>query len=213
MGKKRSKPSVVDPIMVTTVSRWGTKAQGKLNERERGYKNRIFELETSLNAIVEDTNKALRETEASRDRLQGMLDAVMSTYTLESLRCVCSLPVRSAIDLGVYESLRVLTRWLADLESPQLRGNVTTAIMLASLDKVARVPATSPPVSGITKVLPDHDDADSVDDLFARGVDVHLERMDDHYYWLGITPMIGGETVHIDISQEKTKLMRARIRK
>ena len=37
-----------------------------------------------------------------------------------------------------------------------------------------------------------------IDDMFLRGVDVHLERMDTNYYWLGIT-LPDGRTVHIDI--------------
>jgi len=33
----------------------------------------------------------------------------------------------------------------------------------------------------------DHDDPESVDDLFAENADVHLERMANGYYWLGIS--------------------------
>jgi len=33
---------------------------------------------------------------------------------------------------------------------------------------------------------PDHDDPESVDDLFARSVDVRMERMDNGHYWFCI---------------------------
>lgn len=50
----------------------------------------------------------------------------------------------------------------------------------------------------------DLDDADSIDDLFVKGCDVHLERMDNGFYWIGI--YVGDEVIHIDIvSRRKIK--------
>lgn len=57
--------------------------------------------------------------------------------------------------------------------------------------------------------LPDPDDADSVDDLFVRGCDVHLERMSSGYYWIGIH--VGDEVIHIDIVSKRK--IKARVRK
>lgn len=49
--------------------------------------------------------------------------------------------------------------------------------------------------------IPDQDDPNSVDDLFAEGVDVRLERMSDGYYWMMIR--VDGEEHHFDLSVPK----------
>ena len=62
---------------------------------------------------------------------------------------------------------------------------------------------------------PDPDDPTSIDDMFIRGsesADVHLERMDNGYYWIGVT--IDGVTTHIDITIDKgRRTIRARVRR
>jgi hypothetical protein len=212
MAKKRPKPRVPDPVIVGGVPRWGTKKQGALDARERGYKNRIFELEQAQAESI----RALASLAAQRDDLRRKLDAAASPRRIAALRKVCMLPLRESTDLGIADELLSLCAWLAELEMG-IATQVKIAMDVASGKSPPSVPGTNPspvfpPVSGITKTVPDHDDADSIDDLFARAVDVHLERMDECYYWLGITP-IGGQTIHIDISQEKNHPIRARIRK
>jgi hypothetical protein len=219
MAKRR--PPQIKPKR-TPLIRWGTQKQGKANERERGYLNRIHELETMVNTLVDDANKLVHDTTMARGRLQSALDAIINPVEIIALRCVCSMPLVKATELGLAANVTALCKVLARLEDTQVQAKAKAAIVQDALDKVASgkplsVPGTNPnpvfpAVSGVTKVRPDEDDADSVDDLFAKGVDVHLERMDDRYYWLGLTP-IGGETVHIDISQTKSHPMRARIRK
>lgn len=51
------------------------------------------------------------------------------------------------------------------------------------------------------RITADHDDPNSVDDLVATGADVHLERMSDDHYWLGIT--VDGITHHFDLTTRK----------
>jgi hypothetical protein len=57
---------------------------------------------------------------------------------------------------------------------------------------------------------PDHDDEDSVDDMFIKNCDVHLERMDNGFYWLGV--YIDGEVVHIDICTPERSRTRIKAR-
>lgn len=129
-AKKRRKPYDGDPMMVTTLPRWGTKAQGKQNERERAYKNRIHELETALagaQGVIEHTAK-------SRDGLMRMLDTVLSPRYVAALRKVCLMPLLSSVELGVDEPIGILCVWLAQLENPDVRGSVAGAIV-GSMDK------------------------------------------------------------------------------
>src|SRR6185295_4433929 len=49
--------------------------------------------------------------------------------------------------------------------------------------------------------IPDHDNPESVDDLFAGNADIHLERMNNNHYWIGIT--INGETHHFDLHSKR----------
>jgi hypothetical protein len=49
--------------------------------------------------------------------------------------------------------------------------------------------------------IPDHDDPDSVDDLFAKNVDVRLEQMSSGHYWLCI--FVGDEEHHFDIVSKR----------
>lgn len=52
--------------------------------------------------------------------------------------------------------------------------------------------------------LPDHDDDDSVDDMFVRNCDVHLERMSNGYYWLGIyVDRDPTKTVHVELTSKR----------
>ena len=51
---------------------------------------------------------------------------------------------------------------------------------------------------------PDRDDKHSIDDLFAEGCSVHLERMDNGFYWMGIYCADGRE-IHIDIVNKRNK--------
>jgi hypothetical protein len=46
----------------------------------------------------------------------------------------------------------------------------------------------------------DHENPDSVDDLFAVGA-IHLEQMSACHYWLGIT--IGDRTYHINLHSKR----------
>lgn len=55
--------------------------------------------------------------------------------------------------------------------------------------------------------IPDQDDARGVDDLFAQGVDVRMERMSDGRYWLCIYD--GSEEHHFDLAvpaRSRTKI-------
>lgn len=63
------------------------------------------------------------------------------------------------------------------------------------------------------KFRPDPDDDTSIDDAFVKTpVDVHIERMDRAYYWIGITDS-NGVTHHIDITLDKgRRVIRARVR-
>jgi len=58
--------------------------------------------------------------------------------------------------------------------------------------------------AGPLRWKPDADHAASADDLFARPEHVHLERMSDTHYWLGLE--IDGVTHHIDIVKQGRKL-------
>lgn len=57
------------------------------------------------------------------------------------------------------------------------------------------------PAGSSIRWKPDHDDPNSVDDLFANGAHVHLERMSNTHYWLGIT--IDGVTHHFDLHSKR----------
>jgi hypothetical protein len=57
--------------------------------------------------------------------------------------------------------------------------------------------------------ISDHDDEDSLDDMFIENCDVHIERMDNGFYWIGI--YVDEEIVHIDITAPRE--IRARPRR
>ena len=193
--------------------RWGaTKAQGERNARERRVKNQIADLETSLSGA----QVVIGNLVTDRDRYRRMVDSVASPRALSALRQVCKISTFDAMLLGIDEPLRQLCKWLTELEGGVI-DNIKTALATDNPTPQAKSgPADGvfPPVSGVTKVLTDHDDPSSVDDMFAKSVDVHLERMDHDYYWLGITP-VGGQTVHVDITIDKKRkrTLRARVRK
>jgi len=50
--------------------------------------------------------------------------------------------------------------------------------------------------------IPDHDDPDSVDDLFAKGVDFRMERMSNGYYWMAIY-LADGTEHHFDLTSKR----------
>lgn len=49
--------------------------------------------------------------------------------------------------------------------------------------------------------LSDPSDEMDVDDLFANGANVHLERMSNTHVWIGIT--VGDRTFHVDIHSKR----------
>jgi hypothetical protein len=49
--------------------------------------------------------------------------------------------------------------------------------------------------------IPDYYDPDSVDDLFAKSVDVRLEQMSSCHYWLCI--VVGDQEHHFDIVSKR----------
>lgn len=64
--------------------------------------------------------------------------------------------------------------------------------------------------SGITK---NREDDRGIDDLFAKLVNVHLERMDKRTFWMGIYDITGG-VQHIDFFVEGNgKILKAKVRK
>ncbi len=197
--KKRAKPFGGDPMMVTKHSTWGTKAQAKINERMRGYENRIHELETEVARAQGETQIVAHQ----RDELENkLLRSVVTDKHIAALARLCQLPVQLCQQLDATSDMIVLCALLAQLEgtAPVVTG---------------KEPAPERPFSGISKSSFDQDDDTSIDDLFAKRVDIHLERMDKDYYWLGITSDIG-TTVHIDIARGvggKTGWVRARVRK
>lgn len=109
---KRRKPYDGDPVMVTTLPRWGTKAQGKLNERERAYKNRIHDLEQQLNRCAEE----LTMIAAQRDAARGVLEATLPSRYVESLRKICMLPIAESVALGIDDALLRLCVWLFEID-------------------------------------------------------------------------------------------------
>lgn len=55
--------------------------------------------------------------------------------------------------------------------------------------------------------IPDQDDPNSVDDLFARNVDFRMERMSDGHYWMCI--YVGDEQHHFNVTvpeRSRTKI-------
>jgi hypothetical protein len=57
--------------------------------------------------------------------------------------------------------------------------------------------------------LSDSDDEDSLDDMFVKNCDVHIERMSSGFYWIGI--YVDGEIVHVDVHSKRK--IKARLRK
>lgn len=206
MAKRRPK----DPLAGTKPPRWGaTQKQGAKYERERADKNRIHQLEQLLRGADIVTGKAI----TTRDNLMHTLDTVLSPKNIDALKKVCMLPVKTAIELGIEDPLGVLCAWLAELEGGG-KAKASAAITAAARDKVegTNPNAVFPSVSGVVSEVFDGFDADSINDLYVKGADVRLERMDNRTYWLGITP-IGGQQLHIDISPRKSGRLHARLRR
>ena len=69
-------------------------------------------------------------------------------------------------------------------------------------------------IPSFPEYLPDPDDDTSIDDAFIKApIDVHIERMHNSYYWLGITTA-DGKTHHVDITLDRgRRVIRARVRK
>lgn len=189
---------------------WGaTKATAKVLAKEREFQNRMHVLQ----AEIVQRDAVIGNLVTARDQLRRKLDAVCMPTHINALRIVCKMPVLAAHDLGLRDAVTNLCVWLDQLDGGVIENVRQT---LSATDFEVKTSPNAPPLmplpSGITKVRADHDDDTSVDDLFAKAVDVHLERMDRRYYWIGIQP-IGGEMVHIDITQRKNEPIRARVRK
>lgn len=108
--RKKPKPRAFDPLAMPQ-TRWGTKAQGKQNERERGYKNRIHELEQQLIEL-----RKMHDDQAIRMAKYLERHRPPSEHHMESLKAVCALPMSTAIRLGVDGHVKSLCGWLDSLQ-------------------------------------------------------------------------------------------------
>ena len=70
------------------------------------------------------------------------------------------------------------------------------------------------PVPHLPDYLPDHDDPESADDMYLPGVvSFRMERMTEHYYWIGLT-LADGTQVNIDVGafDKRSKRVKAYVR-
>ncbi len=105
--------------MVTKRATWGTVAQGKDHERERGYKNRIHDLETELagaQVVIGNLTRA-------KHQLERQLDALASTRFLAAVENVCDIPFAMVVALDLVDDLRVLAEWREQLDGKVATGN------------------------------------------------------------------------------------------
>ena len=195
---------------------WGANKQtAKRLAAERELKNRLFEAEAHLR----NANVSISQLVNERDDFRRLLDRACDPKRIAQLRTVCQMPVQGAVKYAIVTPLADLTVWLRELEEGVV-ANVKQALSAANglsvparpLGTIPNAEPLMPRPSGITKLKNDEDDPDSIDDLFAKAVDVHIERMDENHYWIGII-QVGGLTTHIDITWTKKTGLRAWVRK
>jgi hypothetical protein len=199
-----------------------SKADAKRFAVERELKNRIAELESERKLTIATVNNLID----ARNNLRRMLDAVCDPKQVANLRLLGQVSIKEARRLGLVEALVRVELWRELLEGGVIANMEialadadkefadNTAPVVRTLGTIPNAEPLLPHPSGVTMQQQDPDDETSIDNLFAKACDVHLERMDKHFYWLGITP-VGGDTIHIDIAMDKNqkgKPMRARRR-
>jgi hypothetical protein len=114
-----------------------TAAQGKLNERERHYKNQIHTLEQRLESMAREIDKQDNEIGQLERRL---VYAEPTTAQRAAMRELCQMPISAAIEAGMFGPLCELARWSLLLDGKVTKGESGANVIewAARLPKIDR---------------------------------------------------------------------------
>jgi len=134
MSKKRRRKA--DPLAGRRHPPFGaTAAQGKLNERERGYKNHIFVLEQRVEDLVAIIKKKDMEIE---DLQRKLVYAEPTKAQRAAIRKVSGSSIILAIQTDIFESLCELARWSLLLDGKVTKGQ-TGANVIEYAERVRKL--------------------------------------------------------------------------